>query len=55
MEYTALSWENDFPYGSSLQPVNPHQINAYYLTSIVAPSGRELDIYYNVSSTKLSY
>ena len=46
MEYTALSWENDFPYGSSLQPVNPHQINAYYLTSIVAPSGRELDIYY---------
>ncbi|MCM1176582.1 MAG: hypothetical protein NC308_07290 [Clostridium sp.] len=47
MEYTALSWEKDFPY-YSYQPsiLNPHQITAWYLTKIIAPDGRELNIYY---------
>ena len=47
MEYTALSWEREFPllYDYSQAP-KAHWITAYYLTKIIAPSGRELRIYY---------
>ena len=47
MEYTALSWEDDFPYGDLSQNTSlPYQISAYYLTTIIAPSGRKLSINY---------